>query len=120
MTKVVILSEATEDGQPSYRAIAGDRQSVGNTAGAALDALTALLPSEETGTLVIVQDHRPDRFFTAEQQQRLQELMSRWRAARDNGALLQENEQAELDALVEVELRAATARAEELLRNLEA
>ena len=26
---------------------------------------------------------QPDEFFTAEQQQRLQELMTRWRAARD-------------------------------------
>jgi response regulator of citrate/malate metabolism len=53
---------------------------------------------------------RPDELFTAEQQQRLAELLARWRAARDTGASLPPQEQAELDALVQAELRAATER----------
>jgi hypothetical protein len=82
MTTVAILPEATEAGT-TYRAVAGEKQSVGRTAGEALDALTAQLSDEEAGTLVVVQNLRPDRFFTAAQQDRLSELMSRWRTARD-------------------------------------
>ncbi|HEV3260974.1 MAG TPA: hypothetical protein VG013_29245 [Gemmataceae bacterium] len=118
MTKVAILPERTERGEIAYRAIAGQRQSVGKTAGAALDALTALLPAEETGTLVIVQDLRPDRFFSAQQQQRLQQLMARWHGARDAGTALSTEEQAELDVLVEAEVRAASQRATALLNEL--
>lgn len=119
MTKVAILSEPTDTGDVAYRAIAGARQSVGKTAGEALDALTALLPESETGTLVIVQTLKPDRFFTAEQQNRLKELMARWRTARDAGTSLPPDEQAELNALTDAEVRAATERAAALLREFE-
>src|SRR5207244_931649 len=61
MIKVAILPEPAGSGQVSYRAIAGRKQSVGKTAGQALDALTSSLPDEETGTLVIVQHQRPDQ-----------------------------------------------------------
>jgi len=111
MTKVAILPVTTDQGRVSYRAIAGAKQSSGATAGEALDALTAQLSADETSTLVIVQSLRPDRFFSAAQQQRLDQLMARWRTARDQGALLPADEQAELEALVEAELLAATQRA---------
>jgi hypothetical protein len=75
------------------------------------------LDEEETGTLVVVQNLRPDRFFTAQQQQRLEELMARWRSARDTQSGLTGTEQAELEALVEAELEAATQRAASLLRD---
>ena len=88
MTKVAILPESADTGQITYRAIAGRRQSWGKTAGEALDVLTASLPEEDAGTLVIVQHHRPDQFFTAAQQARLNELMARWRALRDAGGAL--------------------------------
>jgi hypothetical protein len=65
-----------------------------------------------------VQHRRPDEFFTAEQGQRLQELMGRWRAARDAQTALPPEEQAELDALVQAELRGAAARAAALVREL--
>ncbi len=119
MTKVAILPESAQSGQVTYRAIAGRRQSVGKTAGEALDALTSSLPEKEAGTLVIVQHQRPDEFFTAEQQARLNELMARWRAARDGGTVFSPAEQAELDALVEAEVRAASRRTVALLRELE-
>ena len=61
-----------------------------------------------------IQSLRPDRLFNAEQQQRLAELMERWRTARDRGESLPAAEQSELDALVEVELRAAGNRAADL------
>jgi hypothetical protein len=57
-----------------------------------------------------------DRFFTRQQQQRLAELMDLWRAARDTGAPWSGEEQTELDALVNAELRAANDRAASLLR----
>lgn len=115
MTKVAILPIPTEKG---YCAIAGDRQSHGKTAGEALDALTAQLAEDEDSTLIIVQSLRPDRFFNAVQQERLAELMGRWRIGRDKGQPLPTGEQADLEALVEVELRAAAARAAALTDEL--
>lgn len=70
-------------------------------------SLTAQLPEDETGTLIIVQSRHPDRFFDATQQQRLAELMERWRAARDRGETLPIAEQSGLEAIVEAELHAA-------------
>jgi hypothetical protein len=119
MTKVAILPIPTEKGAVSYRAVAGDRQSHGKTAGEALDALTIQLSEDETSTLVIVQSLRPDRFFNATQQQRLVELMDRWRMGRDKGYTLPPAEQAELEALVEAEVRAAMARAATLADELQ-
>ncbi|HEX6985751.1 MAG TPA: hypothetical protein VF170_10250 [Planctomycetaceae bacterium] len=117
MTLVAILPEPTDDGV-AYRAIAGTKQSLGKTAGEALDALTNQLPEEESGTLVVVQSQQPDQYFTAEQRRRLTELMDRWRAARDLSSSLPADEQAELDALADAELRASAARAAALARDL--
>jgi hypothetical protein len=111
MTRVAILPVPTEKGALAYCAVAGDKRSQGSTAGAALDALTAQLSAEEAGTLVIVQTLSPDRFFNAAQQQRLAELMERWRKARDQGQTLPAEEQDELNGLVEAEVRASAARA---------
>jgi hypothetical protein len=115
MTTIAILPEGPSPGR-SYRAVAGDKQSVGKTAGEALDALTAQLEEAERGTIVVVQQFRPDRFFTANQQQRLQELFDRWRAVRAGGGSLPAEEQAELDALVQAEVRASGERARALLQ----
>ena len=114
MTKVAILPEVSERGEKVYRAVARGRQSLAKTAGAALDALTAQLPPEEAGTLIVVQSQQPDEFFTVQQQERLRELMARWRAARDAGASMTSAEQAELEALVDAEVHAAGRRAAEL------
>jgi hypothetical protein len=117
MTTISILPEPTGASATNYRAVAGELQSVGNTVGEALDALRAKLAEPEKTTLVVVQPLCPDNFFTAEQQQRLQELMTHWRAARDAGSILSLAEQAELDALVEAEVRAAKQRADALAAN---
>jgi hypothetical protein len=117
MTTIAILPEPAATGT-TYRAVAGNAQSVGTTPGEALDNLTAKLNADETGTLVVVQQLRPDRFFGAAQQQRLAELMGRWRAARDAGGPWLAAEQSELDALVQAELRAAAQRAESLVKQL--
>ena len=117
MTITIVPERVGEDGI-TYRAIAGALQSAGRTAGEALDALAKQMSEEETSTLVIVQNHRPDRFFTAEQQERLNGLMWRWRAARDGGCAFSIEEQAELEQLVEAELKAATTRAESAITEL--
>jgi hypothetical protein len=111
MTTITILPESISKDRIIYRAIAGAKHSEGRTVGEALDELTKQLSSDDTGTLVIVQNLRPDHFFTAQQQQRLSELMEQWRAARDNNAALTHDEQAELESLIEAELQAATKRA---------
>jgi hypothetical protein len=82
-------------------------------------ALTAQLEGSEFGSLLIIQSFRPDWFFSAEQQQRLSELMNLWRTARDRGQTLPPEQQAELDSLVKAELKAATARTAAALRSHE-
>src|SRR5215204_1363376 len=110
MTKVTIVAEDPGARDTAFRASARDRESVGPTAGAALDALTAQLPAD-AGTLIVVQNLRPDQFFSADQQRRLQYLFEKWRTARDAGQALTPDEQAELDTLSEAELNAAALRA---------
>lgn len=118
MTTVAILPVSDASGEKIYRAVAGDKQSTGKTAGEALDALTAQLEGDEFSTLLIIQSFRPDWLFTAEQQQRLSDLMNLWRTARDQGQTLPPEQQAELDKLVQAELRAATARTAALVQQL--
>jgi hypothetical protein len=116
MTTVAILPISNTNGEKSYRAIAGDKYSVGKTAGQALDALTAQLDAIEFSALLVIQSFRPDSFFNVQQQERLSELMSQWRLARDRGQELLPEQQAELNSLVEMELKAATARASALMQ----
>ena len=105
MVTITILPESDR-----YRALSGDKESTGRTAGEALDALTSQLTEDEGGTLVIVQTHKPDQFFGARQQERLAELMR----LRDAGSLSAEDGR-ELEGLIEAELRGARERAESLL-----
>ncbi|MEH2236269.1 hypothetical protein [Nostoc sp.] len=116
MTTVAILPIFDADGEKTYRAIAGDKHSVGKTAGQALDALTTQLGETEFSALLVIQNFSPDPFFSAKQQKRLSELMSLWRLARDQGQALPPAQQAELDTLVEAELRAAAARTAALIQ----
>jgi hypothetical protein len=69
MTTVAILPISNVNSEKSYRAIAGDKRSVGKTAGQALDTLTAQLGEMEFSTLLVIQNFRPDSFFSAEQQE---------------------------------------------------
>ena len=103
MTTISILPESPSLAETKYRAVAGQRQSLGNTPGEALDSITAQLNEQESGTLIVVQQMRPDRFFNETQQTRLAFLMDRWRTGRDRGAPLPPEETAELDQLVSVE-----------------
>src|SRR5262249_47033431 len=118
MTKVAMIRENTDAGEIAFRAVTVRSQAMGRTAGEALDALTSQLTEDEADTLVIVRNLGPDRFFTADQRQRLESLMARWRAARDAGRSLDASEQSELEDLIAAEVRAATERASALLREL--
>lgn len=114
MTKVAIMPVADEHGHVYFSAVAGDRQTRGVTAGAALDAMNEQLAGDTEAAIIVLQNYRPDTFFSAAQQQRLEELMQRWRSARDNGTTLPQDEQDELDGLVEQELQASAKRAARL------
>jgi hypothetical protein len=116
-TRVALLEDVGGIG-PTYRAMAGGNQSMGRTAGEALDALTPRLSGDQADTLIIVRNLRPDRFFTAQQQGRLEELMAKWRHARDARLGLSPEDQAELESLVDAELRAASERAAAISQDL--
>ena len=116
MTTVEILLASDDNGGKFYRAISGDKHSVGKTAGQALDALTAQLEEAEFSGLLVIRKTEPDIFFTAEQQAQLSNLMALWRQARDRGEQLPPTQQAELESLVESELKASAARTKALMR----
>jgi hypothetical protein len=118
MTTITIIPDRHAPRLVRYSAVAGDLRSEGATAGQALDALTAHLPEPDAGALVVIQSTQSDRFFTATQQQRLRELMDKWRAARDANTAMDAAERGELDALVAAELKAATDRAAALAQGL--
>src|SRR5260370_9351585 len=115
MTTVSILPESQGANGTTYRAVTDGAQSVGRTPGEALDALTSQLGEAASSTLVVVQHLRPDQFFTADQQHRLEELMTHWRAARDAGRALPAAEQAALEALIDAAVKAAGLRAARLI-----
>jgi hypothetical protein len=119
MTTVAILPISDPNGERIYRAVAGDKQSIGKTVGQALDALTTQLETEETSAMLIIQSFHPDSLFSAEQQQRLTELMNLQRTAQNQGQEISLDHQAELDTLVEAELKAAIARSAVLGQQLD-
>jgi hypothetical protein len=111
MKKVTILPVSEGHGHTSYCAVADDKQSVGKTAGEALDSLTLQFSNEDMDSLVVIQNMRPDSFFDADNLRQLTELMARWRTARDSGQTLSEDEQTRLNTLIEEELQASSQRA---------
>ena len=59
-----------------------------------------------------------DHFFTIDQQQKLELLMSCWREARDAGSALSAEDQNELEALIDAELLGTQRRAESVINEL--
>jgi hypothetical protein len=118
MTKVAVYHDSADLELMSYRAVSGRKQAMGRTAGEALDALASQLPQEETGPLVIVRKMGPDQFFSAEQRSRLEELTELRRKAIAANSRLAAHDEAELEQLVDAELRAATRRATALFHDL--
>lgn len=119
MQTISIETIANTNGDLVYRAVMGDRQSTGKTAGAALDALTVQIGSQEINGFLLIQSYQPDQFFTAQQQKRLAELMSIWSTATDLGDLLPSEQQLELDNLIEAELYATAERAKSILAQIQ-
>lgn len=115
MQTISISTAANTNGDRLYRAKIGDQASTGKTLGEALDALTAKIGSLEINGVLLLQSCQPDRFFNAEQQQRLATLMTIWRTALDRGETLPTEQQSELDALIEAELSATAERAQSIL-----
>jgi hypothetical protein len=107
----------SDPGSPTlFTAVVGDKQAVGATIGQAIDELLALTHGPTETTLVVIQPMKPDRFFTAEQRARLGDLMAKLRASRDRGVALPADERAELEGLVQAELKATAERGTALLR----
>jgi hypothetical protein len=118
MQTISIATIANTNGDRVYQATIGDQQSTGKTAGQALDALTIQMGSPEINGFFLLQSCQPDKFFTAEQQQRLTALMSLWKTAKDQGQMLPPGQQPELDNLIEAELYATTERAKSMLSQI--
>jgi hypothetical protein len=115
---VSILPVPGSDGQLSFHAVSGGKSSLGRTRGEALDAISTQLADEQDSTLVVVQSFRPDRYFSADQQRRLTELLDITSVASQQDKDLSDSERTELNALVELELRAAGQRAAALADEL--
>src|SRR5260370_37882458 len=108
MASIAIHPEPGERGEPRFRAIAGDHQSVGRTMGEALDALTADWGDDVPETAVLIQRFQPDPYFTQAQHNRMQELLSR-------RASLTPAERTELDARIDADLAATIAPTDRLV-----
>jgi hypothetical protein len=115
MQAISISTLPTIDGAQLYRAATGDRTATGKTIGEALDALTLQSGQTEYNGFLLLQNHQPDQFFTAEQQERLQALVTMQRSAINQGEELPPEQQAELELLIETELLATAERAKTIL-----
>jgi hypothetical protein len=118
MTQVTLIHDAADPETMPYRAVAGKIQAMGRTAGEAIDALTARMEPENAQTLVIVRNLSGDRYFTDEQRQRMERLISQHKRSLEGHAAWTRDDEAELIRLVDAELKAATERAEALCREL--
>jgi hypothetical protein len=115
MQTISIMTVSATNGDRLYCAVMGSQQSTGKTAGEALDALTMQMGSTEVNGFLLLPNFQPDQFFTANQQQRLTELMNSWRVVSDRGEELSPEQQAELDDLIEAELYATAERAKSII-----
>jgi hypothetical protein len=111
MQTISIFQESGNRKKPSYRAIQGQQQAKGKTPGQALDSLERLAKDQEENSLVILQRFGTDTFFSQQQQERLQDLMSQLQEAINDDASLTQSERAELEQLIDIEWAGAIARA---------
>jgi uncharacterized FlgJ-related protein len=101
----------------NYRAISGKKTSFGKTIGEAIDSINEQLKNEPN-PVIFIQDFEPDEFFTAEQQQRLSELMEKLRQAQAGSYKMDAKEREELEALIDAELDGSAQRTEAMLKLL--
>jgi len=117
MATITVVRDDPQTSGFAFRAVNGNRQAVGATVGQALDALgPGGMPNETT--LVVLQPMTSDAYFTAEQRDRLANLMAKWRRARDLDQVLDQSEQSEIEELVKAEVTAAGRRAADLIGRL--
>ena len=100
-----------------FSAVSGKYKSVGKTIGEAIDALEKQ-SATEPNSIIYIQDFQPDEFFTAKQQQRLSELMQKWRDARDHNLSFSAEDQRELEKLIDKELEGSAKRSAQIAENL--
>lgn len=114
---IEIYRESGRRKKTAYRAVHGQQQAEGKTPGQALDSLEKLFTDEEKATrsLIILQRFQPDAFFAEKQQQRLQDLMSRFQETISSDESLTPEERTELEQLVDEEWVAAIARGAAIL-----
>lgn len=116
---ITITLVATASNETLWRAATDGKEAIGKTAGEALDGIRSQLGLEQNDLFIVYGKWQPDEYFTAAQQQQLGELMTRWRAARDEGKALSGEDQKKLEELVEAELAASGKRAEKLASEME-
>ena len=115
-TKVALSRDNTSPGEIEFRAVSAHNQGAGRTPGEALDALATQLPAGDADTFIIVRGLVPDQYFSATQREQLQDLMFKWRSARDQGTVLSEDDQNELEKLIDLEVQAAACRASGMMK----
>jgi len=65
---------------------------------------------------VLIQPFRPDDLFNEGLRTRLEQLMARWRSAREGAQQLTSAEQTELHTLIDGEILAATVRSKQIIQ----
>lgn len=122
MTTIAIIPES-DDRTAKYRAICGSKQAIGATPGQALDNIEQQLNDagivRDSATAIILHRTRGDRFFPAEQHEKLQDLMARFHETSATGNALSDSDRKELDRLAELELEAAIQRSQSLLQQIQ-
>ena len=76
MTPTAILIEEQDTKAARFCAKAGNLQSVGHTAGEALDALIAQEAGVINSSMILIQRFVPDAYFTQSQYDRMQQLLN--------------------------------------------
>lgn len=114
---IEIYQESNKLRDKQYRAVRGQQQAEGETAGQALDSLEKMLSStgEAVNSLVILQRFQPDTLFPETEQHRLQELMIHFHEAINQDTELSTEDRTELEQLVDTEWIAAIARTSSIL-----
>ena len=118
MQNITIFPVLPVLGAPRFRAVTKSGHSEGSTVGEALDRVRTQVSDDSSGTVVVIQPFEPDDLFTTAQQRRLSELMERWRNARDGNGTIGTNDSQELEALVDLELKAAAERTSRMLKGI--
>lgn len=114
---ITISTVATTTNKTVWRAATDGLEAIGKTAGEALDGIRKQLGTEQNDLFLVCQQWQTDKFFTAEHQQRLSDLMEHWRVARDSRKTLSDADQTELEKLVDAQLEGSAKRAAAIRQN---